>query len=218
MFFEKDCLIENVYREGTGYTAPFYSSVSKLTPSDPVYNEDGSYNQDLISLSRRNPVLAQEYNYQREYVTRMFNTINAEYEFIKDLKLKSILSYDYNISKGKEWKDSRTSDGEKNNGGAEKAYSEYNKLVWSNQLTYKTTIQKDHNLDALVGYEIDSKYNDFLSGYATNFLTPIKNDIANGQTLESIDGSSKRSRMVSYITRLNYDYKNKYYLGGSYFF
>ena len=75
---------------------------------------------------------------------------------------------------------------------------------------------KDHNLDALVGYEIDSKYNDFLSGYATNFLTPIKNDIANGQTLESIDGSSKRSRMVSYITRLNYDYKNKYYLGGSY--
>ena len=96
-----------------------------------------------------------------------------------------------------------------------KAYSEYNKLVWSNQLTYKTTIQKDHNLDALVGYEIDSKYNDFLSGYATNFLTPIKNDIANGQTLESIDGSSKRSRMVSYITRLNYDYKNKYYLGGA---
>ena len=209
-------LNQDVYSEGTGYTAPFYSSVSKLTPSDPVYNEDGSYNQDLISLSRRNPVLAQEYNYQREYVTRMFNTINAEYEFIKDLKLKSILSYDYNISKGKEWKDSRTSDGEKNNGGAEKAYSEYNKLVWSNQLTYKTTIQKDHNLDALVGYEIDSKYNDFLSGYATNFLTPIKNDIANGQTLESIDGSSKRSRMVSYITRLNYDYKNKYYLGGSY--
>ncbi len=61
-----------------------------------------AYNQDLISLSRRNPVFAQEYNYQREYVTRMFNTINAEYEFIKDLKLKSILSYDYNISKGKE--------------------------------------------------------------------------------------------------------------------
>ena len=27
----------------------------------------------------RNPVLAQEYNYQREYVTRMFNTMNAEY-------------------------------------------------------------------------------------------------------------------------------------------
>ena len=209
-------LTQNVYSEGTGYTAPFYSSVSKLTPSDPVYNEDGTYNQDLISLARRNPVLAQAYNYQREYVTRTFNTLYAEYEFIKDLKLKSTLSYDYNISKGKEWRDSRTSDGEKNNGGMEKAYSEYNKLVWSNQLSYKMTIQRDHHLDALVGYEIDSKYNDGLSGYATNFLTPTKNDIANGQTLESIGGSASRSRMVSYISRLNYDYKNKYYLGGSY--
>ncbi|MGI6816129.1 TonB-dependent receptor [Bacteroides sp. KG123] len=209
-------LNQDVYSEGTAYTAPFYSSVSKLTPSDPVYNEDGSYNQNLISLARRNPVLAQEYNFQREYVTRTFSTVNAEYEFIKDLKLKSILSYDYNISKGKYWRDSRTSDGEKNNGSASKAYSEYNKLVWSNQLTYKTSILKDHHLDVLAGYEIDSKYDDFLSASVSNFLTPIKNDIANGKTLEGVDGSYKQSRMVSYITRLNYDYKNKYYLGGSY--
>lgn len=209
-------LTQSVYSEGTSYTAPFYSSVSKLTPSDPVYNEDGTYNQDLIGLARRNPVLAQAYNYQREYVTRAFNTLYAEYEFTKDLKLKSTLSYDYNISKGKEWRDSRTSDGEKNNGGMSKAYSEYNKMVWSNQLSYKMDIQRDHHLDALVGYEIDSKYNDGLSGYATNFLTPLKNDITNGQTLESLGGSSSRTRMVSYISRLNYDYKHKYYLGASY--
>lgn len=209
-------LNQDVYSEGTTYTAPFYSSVSKLTPSDPVFNEDGSYNQDLISLARRNPVLAQDYNYQREYVTRTFNTIHAEYEFIKDLKLKSILSYDYNISKGKYWRDSRTSDGEKNNGEASKAYSEYNKLIWSNQLTYKTSFLTDHHVDALVGYEIDSKYNDYLSGSVTNFLTPVKNDISNGQSIDGVGGSFKQSRMVSYITRLNYDYKNRYYLGGSY--
>lgn len=209
-------LTQNVYSEGTSYTAPFYSSVSKLLPSDPVYNEDGSYNQKLISLKQRNPVLAQDYNYQREYVTRAFNTLYAEYEFIKDLKLKSTLSYDYNISKGKIWRDSRTSDGEKDNGAMSKAYGEYNKLVWSSQLSYKWNIKRDHHLDALLGYEIDSKYNDYLYGKVTNFLTPAKNDVANGQKLESVDGSSKNTRMVSYISRLNYDYKNKYYLGASY--
>lgn len=209
-------LTQNVYSEGTSYTAPFYSSVSKLLPSDPVYNEDGSYNQKLISLKQRNPVLAQDYNYQREYVTRAFNTLYAEYEFIKDLKLKSTLSYDYNISKGKIWRDSRTSDGEKDNGAMSKAYGEYNKLVWSSQLSYKWNIKRDHHLDALLGYEIDSKYNDDLYGKVTNFLTPAKNDVANGQKLESVDGSSKNTRMVSYISRLNYDYKNKYYLGASY--
>ena len=167
-------LTQNVYSEGTSYTAPFYSSVSKLLPSDPVYNEDGSYNQKLISLKQRNPVLAQDYNYQREYVTRAFNTLYAEYEFIKDLKLKSTLSYDYNISKGKIWRDSRTSDGEKDNGAMSKAYGEYNKLVWSSQLSYKWNIKRDHHLDALLGYEIDSKYNDDLYGKVTNFLTPAR--------------------------------------------
>jgi TonB-linked SusC/RagA family outer membrane protein len=33
---------------------------------------------------------------------------------------------------------------------------------------------------------------------------------------ESVGGSSTRTRMVSYLTRVNYDYKNKYYLGGSF--
>lgn len=209
-------LTQDIYSEGTSYTAPFYASRSKVTPSDPVYNEDGSYNQALLSNKRRNPVLAAEYNYQREYVKRTFNTIFAEYEFIKDLKLKSTLSYDYSISKGKDWKDPRTSDGEKNNGGMQKTYSEYSRMIWGNQLSYRKTIQNRHHLDALLAYEIDAKDTDGLSGYVTNFLVPSKNDISNGQTQESISGSSKQVRMVSYISRLNYDYKNKYYLGGSY--
>ena len=33
---------------------------------------------------------------------------------------------------------------------------------------------------------------------------------------ESVGGSSTRTRMVSYLTRVNYDYKNKYYIGGSF--
>ena len=33
---------------------------------------------------------------------------------------------------------------------------------------------------------------------------------------ESVGGNDTRTRMVSYLTRLNYDYKNKYYLGGSF--
>lgn len=209
-------LTQDVYSEGTSYTAPFYAARSKVTPSDPVYNEDGTYNQDLLSNKRRNPVLAAEYNYQREYVKRTFNTIFAEYEFIKDLKLKSTFSYDYSVSKGKDWKDPRTSDGEKNNGGMEKKYSEYSRMIWGNQLSYRKTIADNHHLDALVAYEIDSKESDGLSGYVTNFLTPSKNEISNGQTQESISGSSSKTRMVSYVSRLNYDYKNKYYIGGSY--
>lgn len=33
---------QDVYSEGTTYTAPFYASVSKATPSDPIYDEEGN--------------------------------------------------------------------------------------------------------------------------------------------------------------------------------
>ena len=32
----------------------------------------------------------------------------------------------------------------------------------------------------------------------------------------SVGGSDSRNRLVSYLSRLNYDYKNKYYLGASF--
>ena len=207
---------QDVYSEGTSYSSPFYTSRNAVVPSDPIYNEDGSWNCDLIRIGDRNPLLSATYDYQREYATRTFNTIYGEYEFIKDLKFKSTFSYDYVITKGKDWSDPRTSNGDDINGGMSKKYYEYNKMVWANQVSYKTSIARDHHIDALVGYEIDDQYRDYLSGYATNFATHDKNQISNGMKTESVGGNDTRTRMVSYLTRLNYDYKNKYYLGGSF--
>ena len=207
---------QDVYGEGFAYTSPFYSSRSAVTPSDPVYNEDGSWNRSFIRIGDRNPALANAYDTQREYVTRAFNTVYGQYEFLKDLKFKTTFSYDYIITKGKDWADPRTSNGDDINGGMSKKFYERHKMVWSNQLTYAKTLADVHHLDGLVGYEIDDQYRDYLSGYATNFATPDKNDISNGKKTESVGGSSTRTRMVSYIGRVNYDYDNKYFLGGSY--
>lgn len=207
---------QDVYSEGFTYTSPFYSSRSAVTPSDPVYNEDGTWNRSLIRIGDRNPALANAYDSQREYVTRTFNTVYGQYEFIKDLKFKSTFSYDYITTKGKDWADPRTSNGEDINGGMEKKYYERRKMVWGNQLSYAKTFAEIHHLDGLLGYEIDDQYRDYLSGYATNFATSDKNDISNGKKTESVSGSNTRTRMVSYIGRVNYDYDNKYFLGASY--
>ena len=207
---------QDVYEEGFSYTSPFYSSRSAVTPSDPVYNEDGSWNRSLIRIGDRNPALAQAYDSTREYVTRSFNTIYGQYEFLKDLKFKTTFSYDYITTKGKDWSDPRTSNGDDKNGIMLKEMYERRKMVWANQLTYKKTFADVHNLDALLGYEIDDQYRDYLSGEASNFATSAKNDLTNGKKTESVAGSDTRTRLVSYIGRVNYDYMNKYFLGASY--
>lgn len=102
------------------------------------------------------------------------------------------------------------------NGGLSRVSQDYRKMVWANQLSYAFTIAGNHHFDVLAAYEIDDQYSDYLSGSASNFATPDKHAMSNGMTLQSVGGSDSRTRMVSYITRLNYDFKNRYYVGGSF--
>ena len=207
---------QDIYSEGTSYTSPFYSSRNCVVPSDPVYNEDGTWNRDFIRNGDRNPLLSQTYDYKKNWVTRSFNTAWAQYEIIPDLKFKSTVAYDVVYTKGKDWADPRTSNGDDVNGEMSVESHELDKLVWTNQLTYNKTLGDVHHLDGLLGYEIDDQYSDYLSGDASNFATPSRQDISNGVKTEGVGGSQSRTRLVSYIGRVNYDYDNRYYLGGSY--
>ena len=207
---------QDIYSEGTSYTSPFYSSRNCVVPSDPVYNEDGTWNRDFIRNGDRNPLLSQTYDYKKNWVTRSFNTAWAQYEIIPDLKFKSTVAYDFVYTKGKDWADPRTSNGDDVNGEMSVESHELDKLVWTNQLTYNKTLGDVHHLDGLLGYEIDDQYSDYLYGDASNFATPSRQDISNGVKTEGVGGSQSRTRLVSYIGRVNYDYDNRYYLGGSY--
>lgn len=207
---------QDVHSEGTTYTSPFYSSRNCVVPSDAAYNEDGSWDRDFIRNSDRNPLLSATYDYQREYVTRSFNTAYAQYEPIKNLIFKTTFSYDYTNTKGKDWSDPRTSNGDDDNGYMTTKFYEYKKMVWANQLSYKFDINEDHHFDVLAGYEIDDQYRDYLSGAASNFATADKNAISNGMKTEGVSGNHTRTRMVSYLSRINYDYMNRYYLGASF--
>ena len=84
--------------------------------------------------------------------------------------------------------------------------------IWSNILTYQTKIKKKHNLDLLAGYEIKSKESDGLGTTISNFALWDKPEVNNGVVYQSMGGSNSTTRIVSYITRANYDYDNKYYL------
>ena len=47
---------QDTYSEGRAYTSPIYGTRNGATPSDPVWNEDGTWNRDLIKLDDRNPI------------------------------------------------------------------------------------------------------------------------------------------------------------------
>lgn len=206
---------QDTYSEGTTYTSPIYGTRNGTTPSDPIWNEDGTWNRNLIKLDDRNPLLSNMYNFKREYVTRSFNTVYASFNIWKGIQFKTTYSYDFVMNKSRAWKDPRTSDGDDDNGRFSKDYNDITNMTWSNILTYQTTIKTKHNLDLLAGYEINSKESDGLGTTISNFARYDKPEINNGVVYQSMGGSNSKTRIVSYITRVNYDYDSKYYLGAS---
>ncbi|MDD4198444.1 MAG: SusC/RagA family TonB-linked outer membrane protein [Paludibacter sp.] len=80
-------------------------------------------------------------------------------------------------------------------------------------LNYKKTFNDAHNLDAMVGYEYYESYLVGLSASGSGAPTDDFMDLeytSNKEGMRSIDSEHTRNRIVSYISRVNYDYKDKY--------
>jgi TonB-linked SusC/RagA family outer membrane protein len=207
---------QDVNSEGGTYTSPLYSSRNTVTPSNAPFNEDGTYAWDFPRNGDRNPKATADLNFDREWISRAFSTVYANYSLTSFLSLKSTFNYDFSSSKARSWRDPRTSDGVKDNGRADKAFDERKYLVWSSILNFEKTYGEHHHFDAVLGYEIDSKYSDGLSGVSKNFANPLVNDITNGAIPFAVGGSSSTRRMISYISKANYNFNDKYYVGASF--
>ncbi|TCN62873.1 SusC/RagA family TonB-linked outer membrane protein [Acetobacteroides hydrogenigenes] len=207
---------QDVNTEGSVYTSPLYSSKNTVTPSNAPFNQDGSYATDFPRNGDRNPKSTADLNYDKEWINRSFNTVFGSYDLTSNLKIKSTFSYDFSINKGRSWRDPRTSDGAKDNGRTDKVYSDRKYWVWTNILSFEKTFKEKHNVDAVIGYEVDSKFRDELYGTKKNFPSINDRDIENGSIPYAVGGYFRQTRMVSYISKLNYNYDNKYYLGGSF--
>ncbi len=206
---------QDVNSEGGGYTSPIYSSRHKVTGSEPVYNEDGTFFTGFFSNGERNPLAAALYNYRNEKVNRSFNTLFANYKFIDGLVFNTTFSLDNTVTKYNAWSDPRSSDGEKANGSLSSSFKEYNQIVWKNSLSYTKKFAAKHNLDALLGYEVNKYRVESISGGKDNFPNFDKVVPSNGSVITDFSGSNSEWRLLSYLSRVNYNYDNKYFIGAS---
>ena len=198
------------------YYTPTYVAFVKGVPSDPVYNEDGTYNTIFIDPSVRSIAAYYDLGKNEQRVTRTFNTVFAEVRALPTLSFKTTFSYDFTNSRGDQWDHPIYHDEPANNGIAEKSYQEYRQMVWSTNANYVNTLGENHNVDALIAFEIMDFYDNFLDARQYNFLNFEQTEIGLGALPNRIRGHYQQDRMTSYISRVNYNWKHRYYLGGSF--
>lgn len=79
---------QNMTNEGTSFASPIMNAFWTASPSVVPYNEDGTFSSNFPLTNGANPVQTRTYNYDRNDITRSFNTLTATVTLWDELKLR----------------------------------------------------------------------------------------------------------------------------------
>ena len=169
---------------------------------------------------RFNPIRSLKEEYRKYYINNLQMNGYVSYEFIQGLKLKVSGGYTYDARKNDQFNNSNTRYGGPTSTDKVNAQIIRNeRLTWLNEntLTYQTNIKKKHFFNSLIGITFQNSDYEYYSLKSTH----IPNEslgmagMADG-TLSSSSSLKSSWAMMSYLARLNYNYKSKYYATASF--
>ena len=191
-------------------------------PSSPIYNEDGSYNEDFNRLYYYNPVEIQNETIGDTRVNWARLTGNITVEPIKGWQTNLMLSMRENITRGETYYTSKYYTYAQQDVTGYASKSESGSRSDNLELTsrYDFSIGK-HHADVLVGYSYLYTVNDGFNAGNGDFPTEVYlynnlgmgNFLTNEKAPHASMGSSKDdSKLIGFFGRISYGYDNRYNL------
>ncbi|WP_312991624.1 SusC/RagA family TonB-linked outer membrane protein [Chryseobacterium flavum] len=152
----------------------------------------------------------------RNIIKRSNFTINAyaQVNFTKDLNLKSQIGYEQYLLDQNAYTHYKYGAAGSVGGRVAQDRDLGKTINFTNGLNYSKKFG-DHGIDAQALFEVYQFTYDALGAQGTGFLPNVY--VLNGSTVpESVTGYVNQERMVSYLGRLAYNFRNKYFLEGSF--
>ncbi len=197
-----------------GFFPGVVNTALTISPVLPVYDDDGNYTltDPIADAWLDNPVAVTNIVEAVSNVSRLVGNVHLDYEIVKDLKFRTVLSADIFHQTQDMYTPRTVYSGSFNDGQARYANSEFFTYLTENTLTYRKKFGKKHAIDALLGFTYQEDNSRSFIDIATNFPNDLLGyyGIENGQDMPSIYSSNATSTMVSYLGRLNYNFAEKY--------
>ncbi|MCC8145397.1 MAG: TonB-dependent receptor [Bacteroidales bacterium] len=227
---------QSLYGESSAYSNVWHTALN-MAPIYPVYIRDTNGNYVLDSQGKKQF----DYGTTRPYAndfnviatlfddkqtkemdnmnTHLFAELgdknNESLGFLKDFKLQVNLNADYRnrnemLYWNPEFGNAKNVQGLLNR--------ENNRLLsyTFNQLLYYQKKVNLHNFDVMAGHEFYSRKYTFLSGERQTFPFSGLYELGAGAVINDADSNTDRYYVEAYLSRLNYDYADKYYFSGSF--
>lgn len=201
--------------EGKFYRSAIYASKVNLTPSTPIYNEDGTYASGYRENNGYNPILEAEVNDYYARTVRAMGTAKIAYNVWDNLKVSSVFTVDYSLTKDFFFQSPDGRDGATYQGRGRMQMTDRIRYTSQNNLTYSKTFGK-HSVSAVTAFEV-MKY-DYEDLYAAKKTYGQDINTSLGNAADPIDADQKlqEDALMSYVASVNYSYDDKYYASFSF--
>lgn len=201
--------------EGKFYGSAIYASKVNLTPSTPIYNEDGTYASGYRENNGYNPILEAEVNDYYARTVRAMGTAKITYNVWDNLKVSSVFTVDYSLTKDFFFQSPDGRDGATYQGRGRMQMTDRIRYTSQNNLTYSKTFGK-HSVSAVTAFEV-MKY-DYEDLYAAKKTYGQDINTSLGNAADPIDADQKlqEDALMSYVASVNYSYDDKYYASFSF--
>jgi TonB-linked SusC/RagA family outer membrane protein len=195
-------------------------NVIRMMPFIPVYDPttNGGFrgvNSALDGGDPTNPIEDAKLKYPaNENMVKLLGTMHVDVNLTKWLTYRSMFGLDYSNGLNYRFQPIFNDGGNIAGSSSSVATITNNRHIltnkmFSNQLTFNKSFD-DHHLNVIAVYEFqneDSKSENANGQQESNELKTLNN--AKNVFVQTLDGENS---MISYVGRLNYDFKNKYYL------
>lgn len=215
----------------SGLSGNIFNAIRQL-PNTPIYD---ALNPTGYNLSSNNAAVGQwdnlaavgdaitnimyvlDHNKYKSTTTRIIASVFANAKITSDLSYKLQVSADNASTDGFQYWNPIHGDGRSFNGYV---YQENRNLLrwnWQNILNYKHTFAEDHNLGVTGVAEYQKSQDKTLWGQGSDIISDFfdKNLVNNSFNTKDTGGGISEKGIISYLGRVTYNYKEKYFVQGS---
>ncbi|WP_460880844.1 SusC/RagA family TonB-linked outer membrane protein [Pontibacter rugosus] len=208
-------------------------AVVRMLPNVPVYdpNDPTGYNLDdetpaalgrgnnvaLIANSTPNIRFNLDNNINRATTYRVNGNAFIDIKPLKNLNFRTLLGADLTLIDDLGYRDPRHGDGTSLNGYVDQYHTPYSTWNWQNILSYDKSFNDAHNLSLTAVAEYTKTESSWFGAFGSDLSDRLFNEniITGALTNQEISGGKTANGLTSYLGRINYNYKSKYYIGGS---
>ena len=183
------------------------SSALVFSPAIPVYNNDGTFSRDTINGNSNPVALATEAKLESKNL-RMIGNFFGEWNILKGLKFRTNFGLDLR-TENEDFFFPPNSAALGSGRASSRTFNEFLTIV-ENTFNYKKDFGTKHAVDVLAGFTVqESNQRSNLataSGLTNSAVQTVGGPLTSGQSGITSNG------ILSYVSRINYNFNQKYYL------